>query len=68
MANRADREKVIAAYDCYMTNLSDSKCENCPYGYGYTDLIHGEYFVGCNTVMMFDDAISLLHELEPKEG
>ena len=68
MANEANRKNVIAAYDCHMTNLSDSKCENCPYGYGYLDQSGDKYVIECNTTMMFDDAISLLHAQESKEG
>lgn len=63
-----DREKVIAAYDCHMTNLSDSKCENCPYSYAYIDRVDGKDVVECNTTMMLDDAITLLFAQEPNEA
>lgn len=60
------REKIIAAYNCVNDKLPDSRCEKCPYGYGYLDQSGDNYVVSCNTDMMFDDAISLLKAQEPK--
>ena len=59
-------EKIIAAYNCGIDKAPDSRCEKCPYGYGYLDQTGDNYVVSCNTDMMFDDALELLKAQEPR--
>ena len=61
----ADREKVMRGLEaCNRKRNNGSDCENCPY---YDDEDTAELPFGiCNIQDMFDDALDLLKEQEPR--
>lgn len=60
-----DREKVIRGLEaCNRQSYNGSDCQNCPY---YDDEDTAELPFGiCNIQDMFDDALALLREQEPR--
>lgn len=60
-----DREKVIRGLEaCNRQSYNGSDCQNCPY---YDDEDTAELAFGiCNIQDMFDDALALLKEQEPR--
>ena len=60
-----DREKVIRGLEaCNRQSYNGSDCQNCPY---YDDEDTAELAFGiCNIQDMFDDALAILKEQEPR--
>ena len=61
-----DKEKVIAAIECYQNKTPGDRCKTCPYGYGYLDDTgDNSPFWWCSIHKIIDDAAELLKEKLP---